>query len=320
MNNHQSLSPHNHSHCCNHSDSEAGKNGGHIHGHHLHGLTDNIRIAFFLNLSFTLIEIVGAYFTNSMAVLADAIHDLGDSFGLGLGWWLQHLSGRKSSETLTFGYRRLSLAGALVNSLLLFIGSLFVLSEAVPRLWDPPQAHAPGMMALAILGIAANGLAVLRLKQGKSLNERVLSLHLMEDVLGWVAVLIVSGIMLFVHAPILDPLLSILITLVILFRCIKNLREVALIFLEASPGTVDLPLLVNQLEQIPGVRSVHDVHLWSLDGDYNLFTMHAVVEPEKDAIQLKQTIREQLSGHGINHSTLEFEYGEEECDPCDLQD
>ena len=304
--------------CCHHGADGSEDHAGHLHGHHMHGLTENIRIAFFLNLSFTIIEIIGAYFTNSMAVLADALHDLGDSLGLGIGWWFQHLSGKKGTGNLTFGYRRLSLAGALINSLVLFVGSLFVLTEAVPRLWSPPEAYAPGMLGLAILGIAVNGLAVLRLQRGNTLNERVLTLHLIEDVLGWVAVLIVSVIMLFVDAPILDPLLCILITLVILWRCAKNLHEVCLLFLEASPMSVDMQTLQDKLETLPGVLSVHDLHLWSLDGDYHLCTLHAVIDASAEVTQVKSTLRIELADSGVNHSTIEIEYEGEECNPCDL--
>ena len=162
----------------------------HAHHHDHHGDVKNIKVAFFLNFGFAIIEIIGGFLTNSVAILSDAVHDLGDSLSLGLAWYFQKYSRKKSDSTYTYGYRRFSLVGALANSLVLIVGSILILTEAIPRIFNPQQAHPQGMMMLAVLGIAVNGVAMLRLRRGKSLNEKVVSLHLMEDVLGWIAVLV----------------------------------------------------------------------------------------------------------------------------------
>ncbi len=184
---------------------------GHDHIHHRGG-SKNIRTAFFLNVTFTIIEIIGGIMTNSMAILSDAVHDLGDSLSLGMAWYFQGLSSKGRDKSFSYGYGRFSLLGALINVCVLLIGSILILWKTIPRLLAPEAVDTTGMMILAVIGVIFNGLAVYRMRGGKSLNERVVALHLMEDVLGWVAVLIGSIIMHFFDLPIIDPILSLLIT------------------------------------------------------------------------------------------------------------
>ena len=177
---------------------------GHHHHHHDHSHdTGNIKVAFFLNLSFTIIEIIGGLMTNSMAILADALHDLGDSLSLGISWFLEKVSEKKPDETFTFGYARFSLLAAFINSMVLIVGSTIILYHVIPRLLNPEPVEASGMLLLSILGIVMNGLAVLRLKKGSSMNEKVVTWHLMEDILGWVVVLVASIVLMFVDWPII---------------------------------------------------------------------------------------------------------------------
>lgn len=206
------------------------KETSHAHSHSHTNSTSNIKSAFFLNLFFTIIEIIGGFLTNSIAILADAIHDFGDSLSLGLSWGLDKYSQKKRTPRFSYGYKRFSLLAALINSIVLIIGSIFILSRVIPRLIAPEPSNATGMILLAILGIIINGIAVLRLKRGSSLNEKVVSWHLFEDVLGWIAVLIVGTINIFVSIPILDPLLAIIFTLLILYNILKNLKQISLIF------------------------------------------------------------------------------------------
>lgn len=292
----------------------------HDHSHHHHHSTGNIRVAFFLNLGFTLIEIVGDLLTNSVAILSDAVHDLGDSLSLGLSWYFQSLSGKKATATFSFGYRRFSLLGALINSVMLIVGGVLVLQEAIPRLMDPMQPEAEGMIYLAILGVVVNGAAVLRLKKGSSMNEKVVSLHLLEDVLGWVAVLIAAIVMQFADVPILDPLLSVLITAWVLWNAFRNLRKCFVILLQAVPEDKDIRTLKTRIEALPGVASIHDIHLWTLDGEKDIFTVHIKVPPHYTLEQvagIKDSIREVLAEEHIEHVTIEVESQEEECAQVD---
>ncbi|MCX2741063.1 cation diffusion facilitator family transporter [Pontibacter anaerobius] len=286
------------------------------HGHHHHGAGSNIKVAFFLNLGFTLLEIAGGIWINSVAILSDALHDLGDSLSLGLAWYFEHVAKRGRDQKYTFGYKRFSLLGAVINSVVLLVGSFIILSEAVPRIWDPQEVHAPGMIGFAVLGILVNGAAVLRLKKGESLNERVVRLHLMEDVLGWVAVLIGGIILYFFDLPWIDPLLSVVITLYVLYNVVRNLRETMNILLQASPTHIKPEEVEAKLQQIPDIASVHDLHIWTLDGTYNVLTMHAVVDtalPVNQAAELKKRVRSAMADMDIQHVTMELESPGEEC-------
>ena len=294
-----------------------GQHHNHDHSHHHHQGTGNIKVAFFLNLGFTIIEIVGGILTNCVAIISDAIHGLGDSLSLGLSWYFQSLSRKKGDAHFSFGYQRFSLLGAVINSIVLVIGGVLVLQEAIPRLLEPEQPHAEGMIYLAILGIVVNGAAVLRLRKGSSINEEVVSLHLLEDVLGWVAVLIAAIVMQFIDAPILDPLLSVLITAWVLWNVYRNLRKSFSILLQAVPGDKDITELKKQIQEIPEVSNVHDIHLWTLDGEKDIFTVHVKVEKVDDFDKqsaVKAAIRQILAENHIRHITIEVESIEEDCE------
>ncbi|GAA0890470.1 cation diffusion facilitator family transporter [Fulvivirga kasyanovii] len=293
-----------------------GHDHGH-HGHHHHHGTKNLKVAFFLNLGFTIIEIIGGLLTNSVAILSDALHDLGDSLSLGLSWYFQKLSGKGRDKTFSYGYSRFSLLGAVINSVVLLTGSGIIIYEAIPRLFNPEQPDAQGMMYLAILGIVVNGAAVLRLRKGSSLNEEVVSLHLLEDVLGWVAVLIGSIVMRFYDVPILDPILSLLIACYILYNVFGNIKKSFRIILQGTPQGVEIDKIMAEINKNPEIRSVHDCHLWSMDGEYYVFSAHLVVAQEKGMAELagiKEQIRDLLKSFSIEHATIEFETENESCE------
>ena len=289
----------------------------HHHHSHSHSHTDaRIGWAFALNAGFTIIEFIGGMLTNSTAIMADAVHDLGDCLSIGLAWILSVLSKKESDPVFTYGYRRFSLMGALINSLVLIVGSLWVLSEALPKLLHPQMPSAGGMLGLAILGVAVNGYAAYKLSHGKTLNEQVLNWHLLEDVLGWVAVLIVSITLLFVDWPILDPALSIIFTLFILFNVVKSLWSTIRLFLQAAPDNELAETLKESLLAFEDVRDVHHLRLWSLDGEHHVLTAHLVLGYSIDVprqITLKAKIAEQLADYDLAHTTIEFEFADEQC-------
>ncbi len=290
---------------------------GHHHGHnHNHNDVKNIKVAFLLNFTFTIIEIIGGILTNSVAILSDALHDLGDSLSLALAWYFQKLSKKGRDKSFSYGYKRFSLLGAIINSVVLLAGSTYILTEAIPRLISPQAANAKGMVLLAILGIIANGAAVLRLKRGDSINEKVVSLHLMEDLFGWVAVMIGAIIMYFFDVPIIDPILSVLITVYVLLNVFKNLKQSFNIILQGIPIEIDSEEITSYLLSINKVSEIHDLHIWTMDGKFNILTVHLVLNTNMpfDAINLlKKEIRDKLSILGINHSTIEFESEAEKC-------
>jgi len=286
------------------------------HHHHHHTASENIGLAFWLNLCFTVIEFIGGLLTNSTAILADAMHDLGDTISLGMAWVLQKLSSKHPTENFTYGFQRLTLVGAFINSGILIAGSVWILFEAIPRLFDPVMPVAEGMLGLAILGITVNGYAAYRVSSGKSMNERVLSWHLLEDVLGWVAVLVVSVVLMFVEIPILDPILSILFTLFILFNVYRNFAQTIKLFVQGVPDPKLYGKIKQQLTSLEQVAEVHHLHLWSLDGESHILTAHLVVNDELSAAareQLKQSVQTTLAPFAFKHTTIELEYPSETC-------
>lgn len=264
-------------------------------GHqHTHSATKNISTAFFLNLFFTIVEIIGGFYTNSVAIVSDAVHDLGDSLSLGMSWYLEKKSNQKATKKYSYGYKRFSLLGAIINSIVLLIGSFFIIIESVPRLFNPQNADAKGMMWFALFGIIVNGAAVLKLKKGTSLNEKVASWHLLEDVMGWVAVLIASILMQFYDIPILDPILSLGIASFILFNVFKNGKESVQIILQGTPKSLSVEEIKTSILKNNEVKSLDNCRLWTLDGEHHIFTATLVLKDGKISLEKSNVIKQQI--------------------------
>lgn len=271
--------------------------------------SENIKIAVFLNVAFTILEIIGGLWTNSLAILSDALHDLGDSITLISSYFFEKQSQKKPDARRTFGYQRLSLVSALLAAIVLTGGSMYILSQAIPRLLNPEHVNAQGMIGLAIIGVTINGIGVFRLKSGQSMNERVLTWHLLEDVLGWVVVLIGSIIILIWDNHIIDPIMTIGYTIFIMWGVARNLKETLNIFLQGVPSHINIDHIKKGLKKINGVLEAHDIHVWSLEGETDVFTGHIVVEDRllRDPDQTRKKVKEELSKHHIEHSTIELE-------------
>jgi len=283
---------------------------------HTHNGNGDLRGAFYLNFSFTIIEIIGGIWTNSIAILSDALHDFGDSLSLGLSWYLEKYSQKAKDAKYSYGYRRFSLLGALINTVVLIIGSGFVLAAAIPRLLNPESSDASGMMFLAIAGIIINGLAVLRVKNSKSLSVQVVTWHLLEDVLTWTAVLVVSIVLLFTNMHILDPILAVLVTFYVLYNVLRNLTKTSALFLQAVPVSIDVNDIEVKIGAIHKVQSTHHTHFWSLDGARHVLTTHLVVDESttKDEVsQIKRELKSLTEDMGLEHLTIEIEYGNHDC-------
>lgn len=283
---------------------------------HPHYSDADLRLAFVLNTSFAILEIVGGLWTNSVAILSDAVHDLGDSLALGAAWSLDKYSQKASDRRFSYGYLRFSLLGAWINTLVLVLGSIIVLTEAVPRLFQPERPNATGMLLFALVGVVVNSAAAWRLRGRKSLNTQVASWHLIEDVLGWIAVLIVSITLMFVDLPVLDPILSVAITTYVLFSVIRHLRQTFLLFLQAVPDDIDLAELEQRLSALEHVLAAHHTHVWSMDGANHVLTTHVVVasQTDRDALaQVRRDVAQLCKEYRFAHTTVEIEWGEDEC-------
>lgn len=282
---------------------------GHDHSHQHQG-SKNILLAFFLNASFSIIELIGGYLTNSMAIYSDALHDFGDSLALLFSYFAEKLSHKKEDGKFTFGYRRFSTLAALINGIILLAGSTYVIYESIIRIQNPEPVKAEGMIALAILGITVNGFAAYKLSKEEGANPKMVMYHLLEDLLGWVSVFVVSIILLFWPWYILDSILSILISLVILRGVYKNLLKVGMIFMQNFPSDIDLSNLKEEVISLDLVEDIHEIKGWSMDGDSHYLRFHVLVNDKSTIVQLdslKKKIKLILKRYKVSFSTIEFE-------------
>ena len=272
----------------------------------------NILIAFILNLTFSILEFFGGLFTNSVAILSDAIHDLGDALSIGLSYFLERKSKKGIDKKHTYGYLRYSVLGSVITTTILTVGSVLVIAGAIQRIFHPEPVDYSGMIILAIFGVVLNSVAAFVTHEKGSLNQKAINLHMLEDVLGWVVVLVGAIIMNFTDISILDPLMSIGVALFILYNALKNLRSILNIFLEKTPDNINLDQIKHELLKIDGVLGVHHIHIRSIDGFNNYATLHVVVSEYSH--ELKEKIKHQLKTLNVDHSTIELELRGEACD------
>ncbi len=271
----------------------------------------NILIAFILNLSFSIFEIIGGFFTGSVAIISDAVHDLGDATSIGISYSLEKKSKKQPDETYTYGYARFSVMGSVITTVILLLGSAMVIYNAIRRIINPVEINYNGMIIFAIVGALVNFVAAYFTKDGDSLNQKAVNLHMLEDVLGWLVVLVGAIIMRFTDISIIDPLMSMGVAIFIFINALKNLKEVLDLFLEKIPNNISIEEIKHHIKEIDGVIDVHHIHIWSMDGHHNYATMHIVSNENSHTI--KDKIREELKEHGIGHATLEIESPDDHC-------
>ena len=273
--------------------------------------SSKILIAFILNFGFSIFEFIGGALSGSIAIASDAIHDLSDALSIGLAYFLEKKSHKKADSVYTFGYARYSVLGSVVVTLILLVGSVFVIANAVKRFFEPATINYSSMIIFAIIGVIVNFAAAFLTHEKDNLNEKAVSLHMLEDVLGWVAVLIGAVVMKFTNISLIDPILSIAIAVFIFINAIKNLKEALDLVLEKAPDGIKIEEIKSEVMEIEEVKDIHHIHLWSLNVNNNFATMHIVSDCASS--KLKEKVREKLAHLGINHSTLEFEASDEEC-------
>lgn len=277
----------------------------------------NIKVAFFLNLIFSIIELIGGLITNSISIISDSIHDFGDAISIGISYLCERKAKQRPNNKYTFGYLRFSLIGALVTSFVLLIGSIIVLYNAIPRLFNPVTVNYKWMMILAVFGVIINGYAAYKTAKGSNINEKAINLHILEDVLGWIAVLIGALLIQIFKLYIIDPILSIILAVYILFHVFEHLKKIIEIFLEKIPDDVDITELRKGLkENYKAIKDIHHIHIWTIDGIKNYITMHIVLDDSiknNEVIALKNNIKGELTKENIKHITIEIEYASENC-------
>lgn len=249
---------------------------------------NSTRTAFFLNLAFTVLEIIGGLISGSIAILADSLHDLADSISLGAGWYFENKSKKGTTDKYTYGYGRFSLLGAMINAITLLLGSIYIIYASINRIINPQMPDVYWMLGISVLGIALNGIGVLRLKSGKSMNKQVMTIHLLEDALGWVAVLIGSIIMLFYKIPVIDPILAIVINLTVLIFTFSKLIQALKIMLQKVPENVNIPELRQKILCLDNVQKVTELKVWSLTKEKVVVTVQVEVAEMNDVVELEK--------------------------------
>ena len=271
----------------------------------------NILTAFILNLAFSIFEFLGGIFTGSIAIISDAVHDMGDAASIGISYFLERKSRKEPDSNHTYGYLRYSVLGSLFTTVILLVGSTIVIYNAVGRIFSPVPINYNGMLLFAVVGLCVNLIAAFVTREGDSLNQKAINLHMLEDVLGWLVVLMGAVVMRFTNFTLIDPIMSIGVAVFIFTNALKNLKEVLDLFLEKTPRSIDVAEIKSHLLEIDGVLDVHHIHLWSMDGQINFATMH--IKHNGDAHKIKHAIRHALKEHSIGHATLELEDKTEHC-------
>ena len=264
-------------------------------------------LSFFLNLSYAIIEFIAGGVFGSSAVLADSVHDLGDAVAIGVSAVLETISNREEDSRYTLGYKRFSLLGALVTAVILMTGSVFVILENLTKLFHPQPVNDEGILWLGIIAVTVNVLASLVVRKGKTKNESILSLHFLEDTLGWVAVILMAIVLRFTDWYILDPLLSLVISFFILSKAIPRFWSTLKIFLDAVPEGVDIKKIKSDLEQLEHVASVNQLNLWTMDGLEKNAIIHVCLEHVKHMEVCKESIRDLLKDCGFQNITIEVD-------------
>ena len=267
-------------------------------------------IAFFLNLSYAIVEFIAGGIFGSSAVLADSVHDLGDAIAIGISAFLETISNREEDRQYTLGYKRFSLLGALVTAVILIIGSILVILENITKLFNPQPVNDEGILWLGVIAVSINVLASLVVRKGKTKNESILSLHFLEDTLGWLAVILMAIILRFTDWYILDPLLSLVISIFILTKAIPRFWSALKIFLDVVPEGVETGALEKDLEALINVKSVNQLSIWSMDGLENNAIIHLCLEDWEQMIATKNQVRQLLEERGIQNITIEVDASE----------
>ena len=267
----------------------------------------SIWLAFFLNLSYAIVEFIAGGIFGSSAVLADSVHDLGDAIAIGISALLETISNREEDRQYTLGYKRFSLLGAMLTAVILMIGSVLVILENITKIAHPQPVNENGILWLGIIAVAINVLASIVVRKGKTKNESILSLHFLEDTLGWLAVILMAIILKFTDWYILDPLLSLVISIFILTKAIPRFWSALKIFLDAVPEGVDIKKVKNDLEQLDNVASVNQLNLWTMDGLENNAIIHVCLKRIEDMEASKTAIRHYLKDIGFHNITIEVD-------------
>ena len=276
--------------------------------HHHKKAGENLAFVFFMNLAFNIIVIIGAIATNSMAILADFIHDASDTISIAIAWILEKVSQKDSSDNYSYGYQRFSILGAVIISVFVIFMAFVILSEAIPRLFAPEGVDASGMLLVAIVGLVFKFLSVYRLHGGETFNEKAIFFHQLGDIFEWLTILVLSIILILgVDVPYLDALVSIGIAFWLIFNLGRNLYKSLEVLLQKTPDNFDVNEFKQSIEAIDGVNEIDDFHIWSLDGIDSVMTLKVDVDFGKNVNDIKKEIYAISNKYHVVDITIELE-------------
>ena len=295
----------------------------HKHTNHEHKSSQWIWVAFLLNFIFAIIEFVWWSLTNSIAIISDSIHDFWDSLAIWLAYIFEKISKKKANEKYNYWYARYSILWALITVLILIIGSFLIIRNAIERFYEPKEINSVWMLVLAVIWLVINWYAAWKTAKWKWMNEKAITLHLLEDVLWWAAVLIWAILIYFFQRNFIDSILSILICIFILFNACMLMKWIIDIFMEKTPEWISYEKLIKQIKKIEWIQDAHHMHVWTLNWEKNYLTIHAMIDKKlktKDIINLKKEMKKILKKEWIDHSVIEFEREDENCHEWDFCD
>ena len=276
--------------------------------HHHKKASDNLAFVFLLNLTFNIIVIIGGLATNSMAILADCIHDMSDTFSMAIAWILEHVAQKGATEKFSYGYQRFSILGAVITSTFVIVMAFFILSEAIPRLFSPEGVDAEGMLIIGIIGLVFKTISVWRLHGGETFNEKAIFYHLLGDIFEWVTILILSVILIFWQdISYLDPFVSIAIAVWLIFNLGRTLYKSLEVLLQKTPDNFDVEEFKQQILEIDGVNALDDFHIWSLDGIDSVMTVKVDVDFGKNVENIKKEIYDISNKYHVVDITIELD-------------
>ncbi|WP_047986477.1 cation diffusion facilitator family transporter [Ornithinibacillus californiensis] len=291
---------------------------GHDHGHdHTHGANKKaLWISFIIITAYMIVEAIGGFLTNSLALLSDAGHMLSDSISLGIGVLAFTLGEKVANHSKTYGYKRFEILAAVFNGVTLLLIAIYIFFEAFHRFQDPPEVASTGMLVIASIGLLVNILVAWILMRGDThdnLNMRAAFLHVIGDLLGSVGAVTAALLIIFFGWGWADPLASVIVAVLVLFSGWRVTKDAVHVLMEGTPKNVDLNDIIHTMENTDGVLSIHDLHVWSITSGQNALSCHAVVDGNLsivDSQKILRTIEHELVHKGIGHVTIQLEHSE----------
>ena len=275
--------------------------------HHHKKASDNLAFVFFVNLTFNIIVIIGGLATNSMAILADCIHDMSDTISMAIAWILEHVSQKDSTDTFSYGYQRFSILGAVITSTFVIAMAFFILQEAIPRLFAPESVDAGGMLLVGMVGLIFKSISVWKLHGGETFNEKAIFYHLLGDIFEWVAILVLSIVLIFwADATYLDPFISIGIAIWLIFNLGRNLYKSILVLLQKTPDNFDVDEFKKNILAVDGIKEIDDFHIWSLDGIDSVMTLKVEIDNWDNPERIKKEIYSISNKYHVIDITIEL--------------